>query len=213
MTVTIKYHSQFADHTISSYTQQWATAYGDLVQASNIDELYYFFSDIDANDNNEIVLAGFKSPYQSEAIIIGGTLLGDNGRMGIDNYIQSLEFGESLISNTDNTAKQLEQVQLRFDGLEIEGDFYHSACSLSRAIHAEPDKPYQDGADQGTYNLLRGNADSMLELLKAQGIDINTPLKDMAIASQLDTTSEMMADAPIIDTIGSYDSAEILMAA
>ncbi|CNF10542.1 heme acquisition protein HasA [Yersinia kristensenii] len=212
MTVTIKYHSQFADHTISSYTQQWATAYGDLVQASNIEELYNFFSGTNAS-NNKIVLAGFKSPHESEAVIIGGTLMGDDGKMASENYIQSLEFGKSLISNTDNTAKHLEQVQFRVDGLNIEGDFYYSVCSLSRAMRAETGNPYQDGVDQGTYNLLRGNADPMLELLKAKGIDINTPLKDMAIASQFDTSSEMMADAPMIDTVGAYDGGDILMAA
>ncbi|CNI16909.1 heme acquisition protein HasA [Yersinia pekkanenii] len=208
MTVTIKYQSQFADQTISSYTQQWATAYGDLVQALNHEDTYNFFSGTDAN-NNKIVLAGFKSFYDSAAIIIGGTLLGDNGRMGSENYIQSLEFGESLIPNTDNTGKQLEQVQLRFDGLEIEGDFYHSICSLSRAIHAEPGKPYQDGMDQGIYNLLRGNAIPILEILKAQGIDVDTPLKDMAIASQFD----IITDTPIIDALGATDGSDILLAA
>ncbi|CNH87750.1 hemophore [Yersinia thracica] len=212
MTVSIQYNSQFADYSLSSYTQQWATAYGDLVQASNIEELYNFFSGTDTN-NNKIAFAGFKSPYESESVIIGGTLMGDDGKMASGNYIQSLEFGKSLIPNTDNTAKYLEQVELRVDGLNIEGDFYYSVCSLSRAMRAEPGNPYQDGADQGTYNLLRGNAEPILELLKAKGIDVNTPLKDMAIASQLDTTSEMMADAPIIDTIGSYDGTEILMAA
>ncbi|HEI6852961.1 TPA: hemophore [Yersinia enterocolitica] len=209
MTVTIKYHSQFADHTISSYTQQWATAYGDLVQASNIEELYNFFSGTDAS-NNKIVLAGFKSPHESEAVIIGGTLMGDDGKMASGNYIQSLEFGKSLISNTDNTAKHLEQVQLRVDGLNIEGDFYYSVCSLSRAMRAEPGNPYQDGVDQGTYNLLRGNADPMLELLKAKGIDVTTPLKDMAIASQFEA---MVSDMPMIDTVGVVESSDMLLAA
>ncbi|EKN6339565.1 heme acquisition protein HasA, partial [Yersinia enterocolitica] len=53
----------------------------------------------------------------------------------------------------------------------------------------------------------------LLEILQAKGIDINTPLKDMAIASQLENAAEIMSDSPIIDVIGTYDGAEILMAA
>ncbi|EKN3725108.1 TPA: hemophore [Yersinia enterocolitica] len=209
MAVTIKYQSQLADHTISSYTQQWATAYGDLVQASHIEELYSFFGGTDTS-NNQIVLAGFKSHYESEAVIIGGTLIGDDGKMASGNYIQSLEFGKSLIPNTDNTTKHLEQVQLRVDGLNIEGDFYNSVCSLSRAMRAESGNPYQDGVDQGIYNLLRGNADPLLEVLTAKGIDVNTPLKDMAIASQFEA---MVSDMPMIDTVGVVESSDMLLAA
>ncbi|WP_230831524.1 heme acquisition protein HasA, partial [Yersinia mollaretii] len=33
MTVTIQYNSKFADSTLSSYTQAWATKNGDIRQA------------------------------------------------------------------------------------------------------------------------------------------------------------------------------------
>ncbi|WP_420075607.1 heme acquisition protein HasA, partial [Yersinia sp. 2542 StPb PI] len=200
--------------TISSYAHQWATAYGDLVNISNIHDNYTFSDSTDMN-NNRIALAEFQNPDGPAALIVGGTLLGDNGFMERGNYIQSLEFGNSFIpnadnaSNTGNTPKQLDQVQLRLDGLSIDGDFYYSVCSLSRTMHAEPGKPYQGGEDEGIYNLLRGNATPMLELLKAQGIDVNTPLTDMAIATQFNA----IADTPVIDTVGVTDGSDILLAA
>ncbi|HHH2222537.1 heme acquisition protein HasA [Yersinia enterocolitica] len=49
----------------------------------------------------------------------------------------------------------------------------------------------------------------MLEILKSQGIDVDSPLKDIAIASQF----EVVVDIPIIDTVGAADSSEILLAA
>ncbi|CFV21300.1 Hemophore [Yersinia enterocolitica] len=58
------------------------------------------------------------------------------------------------------------------------------------------DKNYQGGANLGIYNLLRGNAEPILMKLEAQGIDVNTPLKDMDIAS------EIMADIFEIETVG-----------
>ncbi len=132
------------------------------------------------------------------------------------NYIQSLAFGNSFIPNTDNTSntgntptpKQLDQVQLSVEGLNIDGDFYYSVCSLSRAMHAAPGKPYQGGEGEGIYNLLRGNAIPMLELLQAQGIDVDTPLKDMALASQFGA----ITDSPIIDTVGVTEGGETLLA-
>ncbi|HHH0268015.1 TPA: heme acquisition protein HasA [Yersinia enterocolitica] len=123
--------------------------------------------------------------------------------------MQILEFGELLIPNTDNAGKQIQQLQLKLDGLNIEDDFYPSLCSISQALDAEPGKPYQGGIDHGTYNLLRGKAAPMLEILKTQGIDVDSPLKDIAIASQF----EVVVDIPIIDTVGAADSSEILLAA
>ena len=215
MTVTIKYQEHFKDETISSYAHQWAKAYDDFVNISNIHENYTFSGATDMN-NNRIALAEFQNPDGPVALIISGTLWGDNGLIERGNYIQSLAFGNSFIPNTDNTSntgntpapKQLDQVQLSVEGLNIDGDFYYSVCSLSRAMHAAPGKPYQGGEGEGVYNLLRGNAVPMLELLQAQGIDINTPLKDMALASQFD----VITDSPIIDTVGVTEGGEALLA-
>ncbi|EPF5500011.1 heme acquisition protein HasA [Yersinia enterocolitica] len=211
MTITIKYQSQLAEHSISSYIYQWTTAYGDLIQTPTSFKTYGTLSNrIDAN-NNEIVQAEFQSFYESNAAMIigGGRLEQENITLMMKKNIQILEFGELLIPNTENAGKQIQQLQLKLDGLNIEDDFYPSLCSISQALDAEPGKPYQGGIDHGTYNLLRGKAAPMLEILKTQGIDVDSPLKDIAIASQF----EVVVDIPIIDTVGAADSSEILLAA
>ncbi|ELI8292606.1 TPA: hemophore [Yersinia enterocolitica] len=211
MTITIKYQSQLAEHSISSYIYQWTTAYGDLIQTPTSFKTYGTLSNrIDAN-NNEIVQAEFQSFYESNAAMIigGGRLEQENITLMMKKNIQILEFGELLIPNTENAGKQIQQLQLKLDGLNIEDDFYPSLCSISQAFDAGPANPYQGGIDHGTYNLLRGNATPMLEILKSQGIDVDSPLKDIAIASQF----EVVVDIPIIDTVGAADSSEILLAA
>ncbi|CQH55011.1 TPA: hemophore [Yersinia enterocolitica] len=211
MTITIKYQSQLAEHSISSYIYQWTTAYGDLIQTPTSFKTYGTLSNrIDAN-NNEIVQAEFQSFYESNAAMIigGGRLEQENITLMMKKNIQILEFGELLIPNTDNAGKQIQQLQLKLDGLNIEDDFYPSLCSISQALDAEPGKPYQGGIDHGTYNLLRGKAAPMLEILKTQGIDVDSPLKDIAIASQFD----VVGDIPIIDAVGAADSSAILLAA
>ncbi|HDL7343147.1 heme acquisition protein HasA [Yersinia enterocolitica] len=211
MTITIKYQSQLAEHSISSYIYQWTTAYGDLIQTPTSFKTYGTLSNrIDAN-NNEIVQAEFQSFYESNAAMIigGGRLEQENITLMMKKNIQILEFGELLIPNTENAGKQIQQLQLKLDGLNIEDDFYPSLCSISQALDAEPGKPYQGGIDHGTYNLLRGKAAPMLETLKTQGIDVDSPLKDIAIASQFD----VVGDIPIIDAVGAADSSAILLAA
>ncbi|EOF8250649.1 heme acquisition protein HasA [Yersinia enterocolitica] len=196
---------------MSSYIYQWTTAYGDLIQTPTSFKTYGTLSNrIDAN-NNEIVQAEFQSFYESNAaMIIGGDRLYQGGdALIMEKQIRVLEFGESLIPNSENTGKQLQHLQLKLDGLNIENDFYPSLCSISQAFDAGPANPYQGGIDHGTYNLLRGNATPMLEILKSQGIDVDSPLKDIAIASQF----EVVVDIPIIDTVGAADSSEILLAA
>ncbi|HDL7751316.1 TPA: hemophore [Yersinia enterocolitica] len=211
MTITIKYHSQFAEYSVSSYIHQWSTAYGDLVQTPDSFKPYGTLSNRIDTDNNEIVQVEFQSFYESHAaMILGGMrLYQEGGALIMKKQIRILEFGESLISNADNTGKQLQQVQLKLDGLNIEDDFYPSLCSMSQALDAEPGKPYQGGIDHGTYNLLRGKAAPMLEILKAQGINVDSPLKDIAIASQFGVVGDM----PIIDTVGAADNSGILLAA
>ncbi|EKN3980404.1 hemophore [Yersinia enterocolitica] len=211
MTITIKYQSQLAEHSISSYIYLWTTAYGDLIQTPTSFKTYGTLSNrIDAN-NNEIVQAEFQSFYESNAAMIigGGRLEQENITLMMKKNIQILEFGELLIPNTENAGKQIQQLQLKLDGLNIEDDFYPSLCSISQALDAEPGKPYQGGIDHGTYNLLRGKAAPMLEILKTQGIDVDSPLKDIAIASQFD----VVGDIPIIDAVGAADSSAILLAA
>ncbi|HEI6705100.1 TPA: hemophore [Yersinia enterocolitica] len=211
MTITIKYQSQLAEYSISHSIYQWTTAYGDLIQTPDSFKPYGTLSSHIDDNNNETIQVEFKSFYESHAaMIIGGDRLYQGGdALIMEKQIRVLEFGESLIPNSENTGKKLQHLQLKLDGLNIENDFYPSLCSISQAFDAGPANPYQGGIDHGTYNLLRGNATPMLEILKSQGIDVDSPLKDIAIASQF----EVVVDIPIIDTVGAADSSEILLAA
>ncbi|MDR4898144.1 heme acquisition protein HasA, partial [Yersinia kristensenii] len=79
-------------------------------------------------------------------------------------------------------------------------DITNSIYTLSYVLNE--DNNYQGGTNLGIYNLLRGNAEPILMKLEAQGIDVNTPLKEMVIASQFDITSDIMANTFVIETVG-----------
>ncbi|HFF5025367.1 TPA: heme acquisition protein HasA, partial [Yersinia enterocolitica] len=106
---------------------------------------------------------------------------------------------EGLIQNEGDNAiieKHLVEPQLILNNLSIIGeydDFKITAENRKNDIH------------QIGFNLKKDNADILLEILKNQGVDVNTPLKDMASANQF--------NIPVIDTLGTNDSNEILLAA
>ena len=68
------------------------------------------------------------------------------------------------------------------------------------------DNNYPSDMNLGVYGLLRGDNSAILKILTSKGIDVNTPLKDLAVASQFD----VIIEAPVIDTVA--DSSELLLA-
>ncbi|MET1405306.1 heme acquisition protein HasA [Yersinia enterocolitica] len=204
MTVSIQYNGRFADYTLSSLTQQWATKNGDI-KDTGAEEYYkdigqffgggwfdgtqYSVSSSHCTDTGMIVEGDLKYTFAQETFY---------GKM------ESLELGEDLNNNSNGIGKKLDDVQLKMCNLDITGDFDANKTMAEN---------HQGEMHKATYGLMRGNAEPLLEILQAKGIDINTPLKDMAIASQLENAAEIMSDSPIIDVIGTYDGAEILMAA
>lgn len=206
MTVTIKYNSQIADSTLSSYTKEWAIKNGDFSQAARSDKDYGNFTD-----------GGVASGFSGTKYTVGSSHDGGTGMVveGELTYsfmpqhtfygkMESLELGEGLLPNADDVGKHLEELQLKLTGLDITGDYDSSKTK---------EENHQGDMHKATYGLMCGNADPLLEVLQAKGVDINTPLKDMSIASQLDTTSDVMADSLVVDTVGASDNVEILMAA
>ncbi|CNF25617.1 heme acquisition protein HasA [Yersinia mollaretii] len=120
--------------------------------------------------------------------------------------IDSVTLGDGLMPIPGEFVKQVEVARLKLSGLDITSDFDSNKTTAENQ---------QGEVHKVIDGLMQGNADPLLAILQAKGIDINTPLKDMAIASQFDTTSEVLTDAPIIDVIGitdGFDSA-MLMAA
>ncbi|WP_145491815.1 heme acquisition protein HasA [Yersinia rohdei] len=198
MSVTIKYNSEVANASVSSYLNEWAEGFGDINQAAT-----KIRGDFAGGGWFNGTQYSVKSSYGTDvAMITEGTLtysfMPQHTFFG---QMDSIQFGSHLIPNPSGTDdKILSNLQLSFNDVDISGTF-------------DPTKEVEVNRDgdlhKSVHGLMRANPEPFLELLKAKGIDVDIPLKDMAIASQYD----IMADAPIIDTVGAYDGAEILMAA
>ncbi|WP_174850072.1 heme acquisition protein HasA [Yersinia artesiana] len=213
MTITIKYHEKIANETISSYSQQWATNFGNILWATGIDyTLNASGYSIPPADSIKYVAASthHNQAESNAAIVIALKKVADNPSIDVN---VSLEFGEALVPIANDGMKKqphqllLQQVQLDISGLDIRADVESSMPILDYVLWQ--DIYYQGGQNLGIYNLLKGNAEPLLDILKAQGIDVNTPLKDLAIARQFD----VITDIPAIDTVGTADNTEILLAA
>ncbi|MGH1596613.1 heme acquisition protein HasA [Yersinia proxima] len=226
MTITIKYQEEFKYETISSYTYWWANDFGDVVSESSENE-YHLYS---AGSNPPTVGVKYAiqstSPQSKAAIVMESK--GMHTAMvlkanGIKESIQStlipgenegLQFGNCLIPIPDTDLNspqyhqlQLQQVQLEFSGLAISDDIDISMVEIIFAIAV--DNSYPSDMNRGVYGLLRGNNAHILEILQSQGVDVNTPLKDLAIASQFDVVTNI----PVIDTVGTTDESGLLLVA
>ncbi|WP_267248911.1 heme acquisition protein HasA [Yersinia sp. Marseille-Q5920] len=205
MTVSIQYNSEFKDYTLSSYLQQWATKHGDIKDtgAEGYSKDFGQFAGGGFFDGTQYSVSS--SHGTGTAIIVEGELkYSFMPQHTFYGKMEGLELGESLADNQNGIGKQLNDVQLKLCNIDITGDY---------DVNKTMAENHQGEMHKATYGLMRGNAEPLLGILAAKGIDINTSLKDMAIASQFDTSSEMMADAPMIDTVGAYDGGDILMAA
>ncbi|CQH34520.1 TPA: hypothetical protein PXO57_004516 [Yersinia enterocolitica] len=221
MTITIKYHEQIKNETIYSYTYWWAYDFGDIALESSENE-YHLYS---AGPNPPTVGVKYaiqSSTSQSKVAIVmeskgmqAAMILTESPESTlIPGERESLQFGEHLIPIPVTDLKdpqfhqlQLQQVQLEFSGLAISDDIDISMFEVVFAMLIN--NSYPSDIDLGVYGLLRGNNTPILEILKSQGVDVNTPFKDLAIASQF----EIPADTVLIETVGTTDGGNILLAA
>ncbi|HDM8379240.1 TPA: heme acquisition hemophore HasA [Yersinia enterocolitica] len=204
MTVSIQYNGRFADYTLSSLTQQWAAKNGDI-KDTGAEEYYKDIGQFFGGGWFDGTQYSVSSSHCTDTgIIVEGDLKYTFAQETFYGKMESLELGEDLNNNSNGIGKNLDDVQLKLCNLDITGDFDANKTMAEN---------HQGEMHKATYGLMRGNAEPLLEILQAKGIDINTPLKDMAIASQLENAAEIMSDSPIIDVIGTYDGAESLMAA
>ncbi|CNH87406.1 hemophore [Yersinia aldovae] len=215
MTITIKYHEKIANETLTSYSTQWAANFGNILWTTEVDyTLNVSGYSIPPADSIKYVAASthHNQVASNAAIVIVLKKVEENDQQPTAGISVSLEFGEALVPIiNDGMSKQphqllLQQVQLDISGLDIRADVESSMPTLDYALWQ--DIYYQGGNELGIYNLLKGNANPLLNILKAQGINVDTPLKDMVIASQL----EIITDTPVIDTVG-MDNSDMLLAA
>ncbi|WP_174850070.1 heme acquisition protein HasA [Yersinia artesiana] len=203
MTVTIKYQSQFSNDTLTSYTKQWATAHGDIkdTQAEGYSKDFGQFAGGSIFNGTQYSVGSSHSGVSTAMIVEGNLEYTFMPQHTFYGKIDSLELGENLSDNANGIGKKLDKLQLKMSDLDITGEFDPSKTMVEN---------HQGDMHKATYGLMRGNADPLLEVLTAKGIDVNTPLKDMAIASQFE---DMVSDAPMIDTVGVVESSDMLLAA
>ncbi|EKN3339927.1 heme acquisition protein HasA [Yersinia enterocolitica] len=226
MTITIKYHEQIKNETIYSYTYWWAYDFGDIALESSENE-YHLYS---AGPNPPTVGVKYaiqSSTSQSKVAIVmeskgmhaamvfetNGVKISTEPTL-IPGESEGLQFGNYLIpipnADLDDyqcNQLQLQQVQLEFRGLAISDDIDISIFEVIFSMLIND--VYPSNNVLGVYGLLRGNNAPILEILKSQGVDVNTPFKDLAIASQFEITT----DTPIIEIVGTTDGGDILLAA
>ncbi|HDL6964157.1 TPA: hypothetical protein PXM28_003527 [Yersinia enterocolitica] len=226
MTITIKYHEQIKNETISSYTHWWAYDFGDIALEPSESEYYLYSSGPNPPTVGVKYAIQSTSPQSKAAIVMeskgihAAMILEANGikksteSILIPGESEGLQFGNYLIPIPDTDLDdyqyhqlQLQQVQLEFSGLAISDDIDISMFEVVFAIAIN--NSYPSNMNLGVYGLLRGNNSPILEILKSQGVDVNTPLKDLAIASQFEITT----DTPIIETVGTTDGDDILLVA
>lgn len=231
MAVTIIYDAKIGNESISSYTRKWATDFGGetLTQSDNSYDNYFFQLGVySPADSGSLYAYGTVNPRQNNAAIITGyvatiSIVGDDlfNQKVTAGISGSLYFGEKIASLSDVELNKyqvdvdheiyfkLKNEKLKFDGLDIADDI---ESSFYMFFHSYLHNDCLNGKDLGVYNLLRGDAEPLLKKLKAQGIDVDAPLKHMAIASQFEAASEVINDAPVINAIGMVDNAEVLLA-
>ncbi|CRY55471.1 MULTISPECIES: heme acquisition protein HasA [Yersinia] len=197
MTITIKYDSEFADYSISTYTHEWAEKHGDITEAARGSRKYGEFEGGTGFSGTKYSLPS--SHVADTAMIVEGdvtySFMPQHTFYG---KMDSLELGEGLTSNPNG--KYLSEVQLKLSGLDISGEYDDNKSK---------EENQQGEMHKSVYGLMRGNAEPMLEILKAKGIDVDAKLKDIDIASQFD----VMSDAPEIATVGIADDSDALLIA
>lgn len=198
MTVTIKFNKNIKDETIYSYTHKWITDFNiPTEEGRNIGGFHGLKDSINKQFEQFSVT---NTSGDKATIIMSGEISFNLCHRTLYGKVDSLEFGKGgVIKNEEDNIiieKHLVYPQLIFNNLNIVGeydDFKVTAENRKNNIH------------QIGFNLKKNNADTLLEILETQGVDVNMPLKDMAVASQF--------NIPTIYAIGTNDSSDILLAA
>ncbi|MDN0119501.1 heme acquisition protein HasA [Yersinia frederiksenii] len=225
MTVEIKYHAEIKNETISSYTRKWATEFGDMLIENDTGDNHYFQSGTYNSDGFGDLYAFMKKSDQQDGINVA-MVTGFKTKVAMENDFDQhitpglsgkLAFGESIIPipeseldnspDGDNIYFQLQNTQLSFKGLDNTDDIEYSFYMF---FHSQSHPHCPSGKSLGVYSLLRGDAEPILAKLKEQGVDVDIPLKDMAIANQF---YAMPVNSPVIDTVGVTEGSEVLLAA
>lgn len=201
MSVTIIYNSNYADYSISSYIKEWTDNFGDTNQAvvkqrgefsggsGHFDGTQYAVTSSYQNDAGMIVEGDLKYSFRPQHTLYG--------------QMDTIQFGELLNPNSNGLGQDFGNVHVTFNGLDISSEYNPEQTA---------EQNHDGDIHKSISGLMRANPDPMLDILKDKGIDVDTPLKDLSIASQY-PDSGPMADAPMVDTVGVSDCGDMLLAA
>ncbi|CNL51614.1 hemophore [Yersinia aldovae ATCC 35236] len=206
MTVTIEFHENIKDETIASYSQKWLDSF---IQPTETGRHFVntYYNDAVRGQYKQYSNVNSASTGDNTGIILSGEINFLLCHMTHYGKIESLEFGAGGVTqhegNENVLTKQLVEPQLKINELNIVAEYDY----LKSTTENQQNIIHQFISSLKNKN---GTTDEiLLEALAAQGIDINIPLKDMAIASQFDA----IADVPVIDTVGATDGSDSLLAA
>lgn len=214
--ISIKYSG--SDHencTLANCVKNSSVNIGNITETTQPQVLAKMYVDFTATFNDsdysglQYILVDSVTENNAVMIVEGDLALSLPSMLQNNIYygkIDNVTLGDGLTSIRKGMGKQLDEPRLKLSGLDITSEFDSSKTTAENQ---------QGEVHKVIYGLMRGDADPLLERLQTKGIDINTPLKDMAIASLFDSPSEVQADAPIIGTIGitdEFDSAMLIAA-
>ncbi|WP_145587250.1 heme acquisition protein HasA [Yersinia aldovae] len=207
MTVTIEFHENIKNETIASYSQKWLDSFSQPTETGRHFVKTYSHNDTVRDQYKQYSNINSASTGDNTGIILSGEINFLLCHMTHYGKIESLEFGAGGVAqhedNEDVLTKQLVEPQLKINELNIVAEYDY----LKSTTENQQNIIHQFISSLKNKN---GTTDEiLLEALAAQGIDINIPLKDMAIASQFDA----IADVPVIDTVGATDGSDSLLVA
>ncbi|BFI51492.1 heme acquisition protein HasA [Yersinia pseudotuberculosis] len=203
MSTTIQYNSNYADYSISDYLREWAESFGDIDQATTKDRGSFSGSSTLFSGTQYAIGSSHGNP---EGMIAEGNLkYSFMPQHTFYGQIDTLQFGKDLATNAGgpSAGKHLEKIDITFNELDLSGEF-DSGKSMT--------ENHQGDMHKAILGLRKGNADPMLEVMKAKGFDVDTAFKDLSIASQY-PDSGYMSDAPMVDTVGVVDCYDMQLAA
>ena len=216
MTISIQFNAPLGSATLATYSQTLKVGdvsettiieNADTAETKQAQELAKMCGCY-TNDTVDYEFIGVDTGRSDEnypEMIFSGELMYSNTPQHIFyGKLDSLALGEGLIPHPDGIGQQLNELQLKLSGLSITSEF-----DASKTIAENQQGEVHKIID----SLVQGNPDPLLEILQAKGIDINIPLKDMAIASQFETISEITVNTLIVDTVGVAEDSDVLLAA
>ncbi|CNF14836.1 heme acquisition protein HasA [Yersinia nurmii] len=200
MSITIKYQEEFAEFSVSSYLKAWAAGFGNI-ELAPVKDRGQFYGGSDGFNGHQFSI-GSSHNTETSLIAKGNLHYTFYPQHTLHGNIDEMQFGEGLEPSIGG-GRHIVKTEVTFSGLDITGQY-------DPALTEEQN--HQGDMHKTVYGLMKGDPDPMLEVLKARGVDVDSAVNTLSIASQYNS-GDVMADAPFIEAIGVAEFNEMLLAA